>query len=123
MSAVKSIPAIWRDAIRDDASLDLHSKSIAFCLSTYMDRFGYARPGRKAIASGAGVGVKTVDRRLRLLELGGYVRIERGRGRDVTSEYWATLPPKGVSGSRLFEWEKASERLRKGVPPKDKRRL
>jgi len=100
----KSLVAVWRDSLRD-STLDELAKLVGFVLSTYMNASGYARPGRVALARGCSTGVRTVERRVRVLEDAGFLVVEWSvGGRSYTNAYRAVLP-QTASDVRRSEWE------------------
>lgn len=76
-----SIPAVFRNAIRD-SDLDRTAKLVAFTLSTYMDSQGSAFPSKATLAAGAslGRGKRAVDAAIDRLEAHGFIEISRSRG-------------------------------------------
>jgi len=106
--ARKSVLAVWRDAVRD-SSLSTTCKSVAWCLSTYMDARGVAWPSRGLLARGSslGAGLRSVDRALRELEAAGFVTIERSRGRS-SHRYLAGIPATAHE-MRRSEWATARQ--------------
>jgi DNA-binding transcriptional regulator YhcF (GntR family) len=116
VSRSKPLVAVWRDAVRDTPARDLDAtaKHVAMTLSTWMNGRGRSYPGRRSIADGCSVSVKSVDRALKRLEDAGWVEVERttgGKGR--TNTYTATLP-QTASESRRSEWQTASSRTANG---------
>jgi hypothetical protein len=108
----KSIPQVWRDAVRD-SSLDSTAKGVAFALTTWMDLRGHAFPSRATLAAGAGYTVKTIDRAVPRLEKAGLLRVIRNSGRSRVNYYIALLPERATESRRL-EWERATLATEKG---------
>jgi hypothetical protein len=77
VSARKSRPAVWRDAIRD-SDLPASVKLVAHTLTTFMSARGWCNPGRETIAEGASTSVRTVERAVARLEGEGWLRVEHG---------------------------------------------
>ena len=103
MSARKSLPAVWRDTLRDSV-LDATAKLVGFVLSTYMDARGFAFPSKETLARGSslGVGKRSVDGAVDRLEEAGFLNLERSLGRH-SIRYQATLPPTAQE-MRRSEW-------------------
>jgi Helix-turn-helix domain len=99
----KSQSGIWRDAIRD-SSLDRTSKAVAWCLSTYMDRHGHARPSRATIATGCSLSDRAVDRALKALSDAGYLAIARTKGGNNRVNAYAAVMPLTANPVRRAEW-------------------
>ena len=82
----------WRDAVRDDGTLDRTAKAVAFVIATYWDRNGNgAFPAKLTIAAGASIGKRTADTAVDRLERAGYLIVTRSSGRRP-NVYTATLP-------------------------------
>jgi Helix-turn-helix domain len=101
MSGRKSLPAVWRDAIRE-SELDPTARHVAHVLSTWMNGRGVCWPGRETIAEGTGYSVRTVERAVARLERDDWLRVERGVGQR-SNRYFALLPVV-ASESRHQEW-------------------
>jgi hypothetical protein len=104
---VKSLPAVWRDAVRD-SQLDRTAKLVALVLSTYFNARAVAWPSRGTLARGASVSDRAVDSALARLEHAGFLLIERTTGgRQITNRYLALLP-ETANELRRSEWERAN---------------
>jgi Helix-turn-helix domain len=99
----KGRSAIWRDAIRD-STLDRTSKAVAWCLSTYMDRHGHARPSRATIAKGCSLTDRAVDKALASLEDAGYLAVARTKGGNSRVNAYAAIMPPAANAVRRAEW-------------------
>lgn len=108
MSGRKSLPAVWRDAVRD-SELGPTPKLVAHTLATYMNGRGIAWPSRALLAEGAslGSGLRSVDAAVRTLEADGFLVVERSRGRS-SHHYCATLPATAHE-MRRSEWATAQQ--------------
>jgi DNA-binding PadR family transcriptional regulator len=99
----KSRVAVWRDAVRD-SQLDRTSKAVAWCLSTYMDRHGHARPSRQTLAAGSSLSDRAVDTALQRLEAAGYLAVARTRGGNNRTNAYVSLLPSTANEVRRSEW-------------------
>jgi hypothetical protein len=99
----KSQSGVWRDAIRD-STLDRTSKAVAWCLSTYMDRRGHARPSRTTIANGCSLSDRAVDKALVSLEDAGFLAVARTKGGNSRVNAYAALMPPTANRVRTTEW-------------------
>jgi len=99
----KSQSGIWRDAIRD-STLDRTAKAVAWCLSTYMDRRGHARPSRTTIATGCSLSDRAVDKALISLEEAGFLAVARTKGGNSRVNAYAALMPPTANRVRTTEW-------------------
>lgn len=108
MSNELSIPAHWRNAIRD-SDLDRTTKLVAYVLSTYMSRAGEAFPSKGTLAAGAGLGNRrSVDVAVDKLEASGFVTIVRSRGRRSFRYCAAPASLNGAAAARLHDLNGAS---------------
>jgi hypothetical protein len=101
----KSLPAIWRDAIRDSA-LDRTAKLVAFVLATFMNRQGHCYPSQDTIAAGGSLTDRAVHLATSRLERSGFLTVERSKGRSSHS-YLAALPAT-ANPLRRSEWSTAN---------------
>jgi hypothetical protein len=102
----KPLVAVWRDAVRDSPDLDRTAKLVAFCLSTYMNRYGSAWPSQDTLAAGASITDRAVHSATVRLERAGFLEVERSRGRS-SHQYVATLPVT-ANALRRSEWATAN---------------
>jgi hypothetical protein len=103
----KPLSGVWRDAIRD-SDLGATPKAVAWCLSTYMDRNGSARPSRATLAKGASLSDRAVDKALAQLEHADFLAIcKSSGGSGRTNTYQATLPTT-ANEVRHSEWATAN---------------
>jgi hypothetical protein len=89
---------LWRDAILA-ADIDATAKLVALVLACYATAEGRARPSRAAIAAGASLDVRTVERAVHRLEHAGLLavtRAGRGAGQAVTNRYRGVVPNSGT---------------------------
>jgi hypothetical protein len=96
-------PTVWRDAIRDERSLDPMATLVAHTLSTFMNGHGECWPAKETIQEGAKLSsVRTVDRAVLRLEAAGYLTVRRTKGgKASTNRYVAVTPhPSAGYGSR-----------------------
>lgn len=88
----------WRMAVQRS---DLHatSRNVAWTLSTHMNREGGSCwPSINRVARESGLSRRTVQRHVVLLEVEGWLRVERSKGgQNATHRYQATFPP-GLNG-------------------------
>jgi hypothetical protein len=103
MKATKSQGGVWRDAIRD-SKLGRTPKAVAWCLSTYMDRHGHARPSRATLAKGCSLTPRGVDKALKALSDAGYLAIARTKGGNNQVNAYAALMPPTANDVRRAEW-------------------
>jgi len=109
VSAELSIPARWRNAIRD-SDLDRTAKGVAYTLSTYMNGAGEAFPSKDTLAAGAGLGSRrSVDVAVDKLEAEGFVTILRSRGRRSFRYRAAPASLNGAAPARLTADNGASD--------------
>lgn len=103
----KSVPAVWRDAIRDDLELDRTAALVGFVLSTYMDGGGLCWPRVETIAAGAKLsrGRRAVQHALKRLEERGYLAVDWSQGKS-SHRFSATLPTT-AHRVRSSEWSTA----------------
>jgi hypothetical protein len=112
---VKGLVNVWRDSLRDDAELSPTTKLVGFVLSTYSNARGHAFPGRRTLADGSSVSVRSAERAIARLEAAGWVAVSRSRGGRSRTNGYALLLPQTASDVRRLEWETASLRTRNGV--------
>jgi hypothetical protein len=98
----RSIPVsgIWRNCVRDNDSLTTTEKAVAFVISTYMDRDGFAFPSKLTIARGAGLSTRihdstAVSSAVEAIEAEGLLSVTRSRGRRGWA-YQAVIPRRDV---------------------------
>lgn len=81
----------WKLAVRE-SDLDSTAKLVAFALETWMNReTGYAYPARDTIAAAASLSTRATEKALTRLEAGGFLTVQRSKGRTV-NHYWAAFP-------------------------------
>src|SRR4051812_13023327 len=99
---MKSVPAVWRDVIRDASELDRTAKLVGVVLSTYMNGQGHAYPAVETIALGGSLGRRGVQYALRRLENAGFLTVGMSRGGSSNS-YLAAVP-ETAHAVRRSEW-------------------
>ena len=104
---VANRPTRWRLAIRDDPKLTHTAKSVAYVLSTYMDKEGVCWPSHIGIARGCGwrltpgaTSHRNVNRGVRELKEHGYLRVESRAETKQTNVYRAMFPIGGLTVSQ-----------------------
>jgi hypothetical protein len=110
----KPLVGVWRDALRD-SGLGSTPKLVGLVLSTYLNGNGYGFPSRRTLAKGAslGVGLRSVDAAIGELERGGFLSVERSRGRS-SHRYCITLPST-AHDVRRSEWATAQQTTPNGA--------
>lgn len=101
---MKGLVSVWRDTVRD-SDLRAIGKLTGHTLATFMNARGLAWPSRETLARGSSVSLRSVDAAISELEAGGFVDIERTRGRS-SHRYQATLSPTAQE-MRRSEWATA----------------
>lgn len=97
MSARRSVPIAWRDALRD-SELPSVAKLVGHTLSTFFDAEGRAFPGKERLAKGASLTDRSVDKGVDVLETAGFLRVARTKGgNNRTNRYFALLPEQGTA--------------------------
>jgi Helix-turn-helix domain len=86
----RSALADWRNAVRD-SNLDTTAKTVAFVLSTYMDRAWRCFPGQDTLARGCSLSDTAVRGGTRRLEQAGFLAVEWSKGRSP-HRYFGRLP-------------------------------
>lgn len=103
----KRHPAIWRDAVAD-SDLSATEKGVAHAISTYMNKSGYAYPGRETIARRSSFSIRTVDKAIKQIERAGFLKVTRvSGGNGKTNSYQARLS-ETANALRHNEWATAN---------------
>jgi hypothetical protein len=101
----KPLALVWQTTLCE-SELSSTARLVGFVLSTYLSAKNgpLCWPSRLTLAKGAGLGLRTVDKAIVELESGGFVEIERSRGRS-SHTYCVTLSP---TAQELRRWEWAT---------------
>jgi hypothetical protein len=111
----KPLVAVWRDAVRE-STLPTTAKTVAWCLSTYMNGQCLAWPSVDTLAAGSSLSDRATSKALRVLESAGFLQVDWSEGgRSRTHRFVACLP-ETANEVRLSEWETAKRTTRKGEP-------
>lgn len=114
----RSLPATWRNTLRDSRKIDKTAKLVGFVLSTYLNGQGEAFPSQDTIAAGASLTDRAVYSATRRLEAAGFLIVSWSRGRR-SHTYIATVPATAnpVRGSTANGVPGSSDSTANGVPP------
>lgn len=116
---VRSSVVRWRNAARD-SDLRATEKAVVFVIATYMNAAGECWPSVNTIANGASLSERAVRSAIGGLELAGFIRVDRSKGRKASTYRIPTLHQLHRSGRPTLHLATANGAS--GAPEREKKR-